>query len=216
MNRRFFTLTLTLLLVISSMAGAAERDELFAKGRGLIDDNCGDCHGGTRQGLQAGIEAVKEALELGFADEKAAYQALVDGYNTLALVYAIPDSEEQQFVRGQQEGAYGRLLEVAADDAQVRFDYAQFLTDPAAKLEHFEAAANLAPKWAEARFALAASLIAAGNVEAALAEAQTAIALATRDEAERYGRRLGELFDLAGRPDEATMLREEAKRKING
>ena len=215
MNRRFFTLILTFLLVSSSVAAAAERDELFAKGRALIDDNCGDCHRATRQGLQAGIEAVKQALELGFADEKAAYKALADGYNTLALVYVIPDSEEQKFVRGQQERAYLHLLEIAADDAQVRFDYAQFLADPAAKLEHFEAAAKLAPRWAEARFALAATLAAAGNVEAALPEARAAIALADRDHVERYGRRLGELFELAGRPAEANMLRNEARRKMD-
>jgi len=213
MNRRFFTLILTLLLVSSSVA-AAERDELFAKGRALIDDNCGDCHGATRLGLQAGIEAVKQALELGLADEKAAYKALAEGYNTLALVYAVPDSEEQKFIRGQQEGAYRRLLEIAAGDAQVRFDYAQFLSDPRAKLEHFAAAAKLAPQWAEARFALAAALAGTGKLEAALPEASTAIALADRDHVERYGRRLGELFELAGRPAEASMLRNEARRKM--
>lgn len=210
MKRLLFTLFAFLLAQPNAAAASGDADELLLKARAQIENNCGDCHEGTRPDLEAGIEAVKNAIELGCRDQAAAYKALAEGYNTLAFVYALPDSREKEFIREQQGAAYERLLALVPDDPQAHFDYAVFIDDAGAKLEHARAAAELAPKWAEARFLFAATLVQSGNWEEAFPEAQAAIENADLVDVERYGRRLGELFDLAGRPKEAETLRAEA------
>jgi hypothetical protein len=203
------------VLASNACAGAAEPDELLVRGRALIDANCGDCHGGTRSGLEEGLAAVKKALDFGLADQVAAHKALAEGYNTLALVYAVPDSEEQRLIGGWQEASYRRLIELAPRDPLVRFDYAQFLSDPALRLEHLEQATRLAPSWAVVRFLLAMTLAETGAWDRALPEARAAIAGAGRDDVERYGLHLVEVFELGGRFAEAESLRSEVRRKAN-
>jgi tetratricopeptide (TPR) repeat protein len=212
MKRLLFTLFLALSLAHAGGAAASEdANELFLKGRALIENNCGDCHGGTRLALEEGIEAVKRAIELGYRDEAAASKALAEAYNILSLVYAPPDSFERASIRGKQDAVYKRLLELVPDDPQVRLDYAVFVDDAGAKLEHARVAATLAPEWADARFLLAATLLESGNWEEALPEAEAAIEQANCGAVARYGRRLGELFDRAGRPKEASIIQAEAE-----
>ena len=203
------------VLASNACAGAVGPDELLVRGRTLIDDNCGDCHGGTRSGLEEGLAAVKKALDLGLADRVAAHKALADGYNTLALVYAVPDSEDQRLILGLQATSYQRLIELAPRDPQVRFDYALFLSDPTLSLEQLEEATRLAPSWAQARFLLAMALTETGAWDRALLEARTAIAGARRHDVEHYGQRLAEMFELEGRSAEAKSLRNEVRRRAN-
>lgn len=212
MRRLLFTLFLAFSLAHPGRAAASDdADELFLKGREQIEENCGDCHDGTRLGLEEGIESVRRAIELGCRDEVAAYKALAKAYGTLRLVFAIRDSsEQQQLIDEQQDAAWKRLLDLVPDDPQVRFEYAIFVDDAGPRLEHARAAAELAPEWADARFMYAVTLVESGSWKAALSEAQTAIEKADCVDVSRYGIRLGELFDLAGRPDEASMLRKEA------
>jgi len=52
----------------------------FAAGKKLIQENCIDCMGGTRAGLEHGITEVKNALTGGYPERKAAYELLADAY----------------------------------------------------------------------------------------------------------------------------------------
>ena len=58
-----------------------QRHYLLAKQ--LIEDNCVDCMGGTKAGMENGIQEMQAALATGFADDKAAYKLLADAYNAM-------------------------------------------------------------------------------------------------------------------------------------
>ena len=209
-------LSVTLLLVLLLPLPAAATDtaaELFAAGRALIDDNCSECYQATRHGLEAGVDAVKQALDAGLTDRVAAYKALARAYNTLAVVHALPDSDEQKLLARQQQAVYEQLVEAAPNDAEVRINYAQFLREPAAKVEHLEVAVKAAPDSADARYLLALALFDAGRNDDALPQARRAVALARRSAVGNYLEHLEERLQHAGLAAEAEQLRSEARSK---
>ncbi len=207
------SVTFLILLLALPAAAADTAAELFAAARAMIDANCADCYQATRHGLEGGIDTMKQAIDAGFTDQVAAYKALARGYNTLALVHAIPDSDEQKLIVRQQQAVYEHLVEIAPNDAEVRIEYALFLREPAAKVEHLEVAAKAAPDSADARYLLALALLDAGDAEAASPHARRAIALARQSAVGNYLKHLEERLGNAGLAAEAEHLRNEARRK---
>ena len=218
MKRAMLTLMLAALIACQSEQAVADSPgrarALFTQGKTLIENNCGDCRGGTRAGLETGIETMRQAIELGYPNKAEAYKLLTQAYNTLALVYAEPDSAEQKKVQSEQRELYRQLIELDPNDAAIRVEYAILAEDPYERLMQLRQAVEVAPKFAEARFVLAATLIERGDWESGTAEARTAIAQAQdADAAARYGRRIGELLTIAGRPQEAALVEAEARQK---
>src|SRR6266851_5590496 len=72
-------------------AAAAPGREDFERGRRLVEDNCGDCMGGTRQGLEDGVAALRRAFDTGYSEPAAVYRLLADAYATLAYAHAKTD-----------------------------------------------------------------------------------------------------------------------------
>lgn len=212
MKRTIITLLL-LLLTTAQVAAAAESDDLFATGAALIEAHCSECDGATRAGLEAGITAMRQAIDLGYANPIAAYQLLADGYATMAWVHAPLQSAEQTSYLALQDAAYRRLVELAPNDAAIRLEYATFLTDPAARLPHAQAAVSLAPESANAHFVLAVTLVEMQQYGASMNEADAAIAYATVEEANKYADYLSGMYLAAGMTAESTLVLDEAKRK---
>ena len=81
-------LVIALLGGIAWAAGAGR--ETFERARRLIEANCGDCAGATRQELEDGVMALRRSLAEGYADPASVYRLLAEAYATLARVYAKP------------------------------------------------------------------------------------------------------------------------------
>src|SRR5688572_20754824 len=67
----------------------------FSEAKKLIEANCADCAGATKEGLQRGIDGMRKVLDVGYVDRSAALRLLARAYNELSLVYAEPGSIEQ-------------------------------------------------------------------------------------------------------------------------
>jgi hypothetical protein len=149
----------------------------FARARVLIEANCGDCAGATRQGLLDGIAAMEQALVSGLADRAAGLRLLASAYNTLAHVHAAPDSAEEKSALGRRVGLLEEIVALAPRDATARYDLAMALDSPARTIAGLREILVFAPAHEDARFALAMTLYREGETDeparllAALAEA---------------------------------------------
>lgn len=210
--KRTLIALLSLLLTAGPLA-AAESDDLFASGAALVEAHCGECDGATRAGLESGIAALRQAIDLGYANPIAAYKLLADAYATMAWVHSPIESAAQQSYLTLQDAAYQQLIALAPNDAAIRLEYATFLVDPVARLPHAEAAVSLAPQSANAHFVLAVTLVATQQYAASMDAADTAIAYATVEEANKYASYLSGMYLAAGMTAESTLVLDEAKRK---
>ena len=80
------TLTGFVFAVTSGFAQAAKSTvkqtpaQQFAHAKELIENNCIDCEGGTRAGMEQGIQEMKQAIAGGYQDKAAAYKLLDNAY----------------------------------------------------------------------------------------------------------------------------------------
>src|SRR5262244_2548035 len=72
-------------------------DKLYLNAKNLIANNCIDCMGGTKDGMQRGISEMQEALAAGLTDRKAAYKLLADGYNAMITFSGNSENERGNF-----------------------------------------------------------------------------------------------------------------------
>ena len=90
MNKSLITVMLLVAIMISFDKGRAQEvdpEEYFLRGKKLIEANCGDCMGGTQQGLNEGISELLKSIVYGYKNKVEAYKLLADAYNTVAPVY---------------------------------------------------------------------------------------------------------------------------------
>src|SRR2546427_7564157 len=133
MNKIMTLPTWFLLLMVSASLTAtfvgAQEDpvRLFDRGKRLIERNCGDCEGGTKDGLQAGIDDVIRSIEAGYFDKGKALRLVAQAYGTMAIVYIPHKSPEESMVLTRRKEIYSELISLKPRDADVRFEYAQAL-----------------------------------------------------------------------------------------
>jgi hypothetical protein len=96
----------------------------------LIEANCADCAGATREGLVQGIEAMEKALDRGYVDRGAGLRLLAKAYNDLARVYSKPGSIEYGQALGRRRAVLEQLIAFSPNDADVRYEYAMSMSDP--------------------------------------------------------------------------------------
>ena len=97
-------------------AAAAPGREDFERGRRLVEDNCGDCMGGTRQGLEDGVAALRRAFDAGYSEPAAVYRLLADAYATLAYAYARTDPNALPRFEALRREVLQRLAALTPDD----------------------------------------------------------------------------------------------------
>lgn len=209
-------LALALMLTVTVAAPASPETpaERFQRGRRLIEANCGECMGATREGLERGIQDVREALEMGYPGKKEAYRRLAEGNNTLALVFLTPDSREQHAVLGEVRKAYETLLELDPKDAGVRYEYAATLPGLDEQLVQYRKVLELKPDHADARFAVAMILLERERKDEGLQELRKAFEQAVGGAAETYGIKLQRLLLQEGRKKEAEEVRKQLQEKL--
>src|SRR5690242_14917925 len=102
-----------------------EAADHFAQGKKLIEDNCVDCMGGNRSGLEQGIAKMQKAIDLGYQPAKDPYKLLEDAYANLGIFSE--DKEERKSLAAKQKEIYQRLYELDPRDPQILEDYSMFV-----------------------------------------------------------------------------------------
>jgi len=67
----------------------------FARAKVLIEANCADCAGDSREALEQGIDLAMKAMNAGYPDRAAVLRLLVDAYGTLGVVFLKPNTPER-------------------------------------------------------------------------------------------------------------------------
>lgn len=150
----------------------------FVRGRELIEANGVDSMGSTRKGFEEGLAEVRKAIELGYPDKAAAYKLLANAYNTLALFYAKPDSEEQKRAFLLQKQALEKLLELKPDDPRIRADYARAVKDQEMETAAWRDVVASEPNDAEARWFLGVLLVHNGQIDEGMTHLKKMVELA--------------------------------------
>jgi tetratricopeptide (TPR) repeat protein len=197
-----------IILAVAALQAQDSPPDHFARGKKLVEDNCVDCMGGSREGEEAGIKELDLALR---AHERPveAYKLMAEAYANLTT-YARSESESQAF-RNQEYEIYRRLYQLAPDDPQVLMQYAQTVTDNKEQVSIYQKLVILDPKNADGRFSLGYALLQQNQVKEGTEQIRQAVVLENDSEAVRnYVQRLTEALDQHHCPlkDEAAYNRE--------
>jgi hypothetical protein len=179
-------------------AAAAPGREDFERGRRLVEDNCGDCMGGTRQGLEDGVAALRRAFDAGYSEPAAVYRLLADAYATLAYAYAKTDPNALPRFEALRREVLQRLAALTPDDPWPRYELAVIEPDRDSQLAALRRLLAERPRYADAYFAVATILEERGRRAEAILEMEQAVAAAGPGAIDVYRRRLAEMRRQAG------------------
>src|SRR5205823_3074225 len=115
------------LAIPTSLVAQDNPEAHFKRGKELIEQNCGDCAGGSGKGLEEGINEVLKAIDLGYRDPKNAYKVLAGAYNTMAIVFSKPRSSEEKELFQRRKQMYEKLVSLDPTDVNALFEYAKAL-----------------------------------------------------------------------------------------
>lgn len=186
----------------------------FVRGKKLIEHNGADSMGSTQQGFEEGIAEVRKAIELGYSDRAAAYKLLANAYNTLALFYAKPDSEEQREALLLRRDALEKLLELRPDDPRIRAEYASVIEDKEMGLAAWRDVVAEEPNDAEARLTLGVHLVQRGQIDEGMSHLRKMVELADLYRGQFYVDSAQRALNEKGKKVEAEEIRRLAQRRI--
>lgn len=146
-------------------AATSEAEKRFQSGKALIEQNCGDCEEATRDGLQEGINEIKAVLEKGYADKLSAYQLISDAYNTIAIVYAAPDSEEQKALLEKKRVIDEQILALSPNSPRLLYECGISLENKEERLRVMRRVLAIEPTNASARAVVGKLLVKRGQVD---------------------------------------------------
>jgi hypothetical protein len=179
----------------------------FGQAKKLIEANCADCAGATKEGLVEGIDAMQKALEVGYVDRAGGLRLLARAYNDLALVHSKPDSIEQGQALARRRAVLEQLVAFSPKNPDVRYEYVMTLSDPTQRILALREILAVEPLHEDTRFGLATSLAEQKGSEP---EAVKLLAeLVESSDPQRsltYAKRLHALFLQLGRKTEASAL----------
>src|SRR5215831_7177274 len=92
----------------------------FARAKVLIEANCADCAGRSREALEQGIDLATKAMNAGYPDRAAVLRVLVDAYGTLGVVFLKPNTPEQTAALQHRQDTLKQLIVAVPTDANIR------------------------------------------------------------------------------------------------
>lgn len=153
---------------------AGEVTRLFAEGKAQVEAQCADCMGATREGLTAGLKAVRAALDHGYPGSAEGWRLLAEGYGALAWGFLPPDSPAQADALGAQREAYERWLDVEPRNTKALYDFAFTFSEPERRRPILERLLEVDPGHAEGLFGLGQVDLEQGRDEVGLARMRKA------------------------------------------
>lgn len=211
--RTILIVAVNLFLGVVGCAQGQSAKEHFVRGKELIEANGADSMGATRQGLEKGMAEVRTAIEQGYEDQVAAYELLAHGYNTLALVYAEPDSEEQKQMVTLQTQTVERLLELRPDDPRIRAEHARLVRDTKKQIAAWRDILATDPNNPDSRYSLGMLLVHDDQLDEGSKQLKKAVELADPHWARIYGANARNVLIQKGRTADADEVLQAMKKK---
>ncbi|MCI0540562.1 MAG: hypothetical protein L0Z50_35630 [Verrucomicrobiales bacterium] len=201
------------LIAALATAQMQSAKEHFVRGKELIEANGADSMGATRHGLEKGMAEVRQAIDHGYEDQVAAYKLLAHAYNTLALVYAEPDSEEQKQIFLLQRQTLEKLLELKPDDPRIRAEYARVTKDTKAEIAAWRDILASDPNDPQTRYSLGMLLVYDSQADEGARHLKKAVELADPHWARIYGGNARNVLIEKGKRAEADEVLQLMRKK---
>ena len=150
-------------------------DKHYLNAKNLIENNCVDCMGSTKDGMERGITEMQQALAAGFTDRKAAYKLLADGYNAMITFSGNNENERGNFEQQEHE-AIGQVYRLDPDGSEFAVRYADTLKDNQERLAIYISVAQKDPLQTDAAFGAGMLLLQENRSGEGLAYVRKAIA----------------------------------------
>jgi tetratricopeptide (TPR) repeat protein len=134
-------------------------------------------------------------------------------YNTLALVYAEPDSQEQKEIILLQKAALEKVIALSPKDARARVEYARVIGDEKLQISALREIVASEPADEGARFSLGVLLVDTGKADEGIEVLKEVVDLAGYEHARIYERRLRQILVERGRRAEAAEISKQVANK---
>jgi len=144
-------------LPLPSFGEGTSAEEYFLQGQKLVERNASGNMGTTKEGMEAGIDALRKALEAGYPNVIEIYKMLGDAYLKM--------TDYDESYRQKRQEIYEILLKIAPDDPDVMSDYVRYVQDKVRKIEFYRRIIKIDPKRSKARFGLGILLVKTGSVD---------------------------------------------------
>jgi tetratricopeptide (TPR) repeat protein len=205
-----FTATAVLL-------GQSKWETQVAEARRLIEANCPDCEGASKEGLRQGIDLLDDALRNGDSSQVSATELLANAYGTLAILYTSDGSPEQRDLLKRKMNLYKEMLVKQPEDLNLLWKYSAAAEEASSfneEIHSLERLLQIQHDDTSARFALALACIRAGKVDRAVLEGQTAIRSADQRQIDLYGDLLVHRLIAVRSTQAATAIRVDIRMRL--
>jgi tetratricopeptide (TPR) repeat protein len=185
----------------------------FGNAKKLIESNCGDCMGGTKEALEKGIAELIKVIESGYRNELEAYKLLAYAYNEMAAVYLARNPNEKKIVVEKYRKTYQKLIQLAPNDPEILYGYAISLPleDKTVRLKIFQEILRIDPNHKDANYMAGLILIEKGEYDEGIKDLKKALDQLEFDQDLGLAMRAIEILNKHGKKEEAN----EIQIKIN-
>ncbi len=211
-TRRLTTFVLWALLARPALAAPGDTGAShLAAGKALIESNCGDSEGATREALEKGIAEILTATRLGVEDAEA-NRLLACAYNTLRFQF-IPVGPGRLAIEEKELAAVRRAAELDPRDVPSRLHIAAITRNQDEKAKAYEQVLRIDPDHAVALFASGELLISRGDREKGLARIERAGDVASPNDSAALGSGIVRILRENGRERRADELKAKLDAK---
>jgi tetratricopeptide (TPR) repeat protein len=185
-------------------------DQEFNRIQKVIDTNCADCYGASRDAFVQAIGELEALVQAGY-DNVEARKLLADSYRVRAVVYETRTTAEYDRLLQQEQALYAKLTDEFPDNVSVLTGYASTLRDHAKAIELLKRAEALAPRDAFVQHRLGVTYAGGLNdLDKAIPHLQRSVELEKYKKA-TYGEHLARTLEKKGDTAGATQVRAEMK-----
>lgn len=207
-GRSVAAIVVSLLCTARPLAAGETAAERFARGRALVEDNCGEAYPKSRKVLEDGIADILAAVREG-VDTADAHRLLACAYATLGSRFATPD--ERLKLASKELEALRSAATRDPRDVTTRLEIAALTADQQEALDAYEAVLGIAPDHAVALYASGKLLLRRNQTEKALERLERAGEMANPRQARAWGGDVVRILREQGRRARA----EELKVKLD-
>lgn len=209
-GRSVAAILVSLLCTARPLAAGETAAERFARGRALIEDNCGEAYPKSRKVLEDGIADLLAAVHQG-VDTADAHRLLACAYGTLGSRFAIPD-ESVKLASKELEALRGAATRDPRD-VPTRLRIAALTADKQEALDAYEAVLGIAPDHAVALYGSGELLLRRNQTEKALERLERVGEMANPREARAWAGDVVRILREHGRRARADQLKAKLDAK---
>lgn len=204
-TRRLIVLVWCVAVPPAAAAPTGEAAAHLAAGKELIESNCGDSEGATREALEKGISEIRTAVRLGLENAEA-HRLLTCAYNTLRSQFT-PVGPERKAIEEKELAAARRAAELDPRDVPSRLHVAATTRNQDEKAKAYEAVLGIEPNNAVALFASGELMIRRGDKKRGLDRIERAAEVADPSDSVALGNGIVRVLREHGRERRADELK---------